>query len=153
VNVTGRYELGAPREAVFAAICDPGSLLDIIPGCQEIRRVSDTEYQGRISIRLPAMVGSYATVVRLVDTDPPAFGRMEGTVEGGVGSITGDAVFRLTEAGPGTLLEYEAHGTIGGPLARLDSRFVEGLAKSLINEGLGKLDRRLAGRGALETMP
>lgn len=143
MNVTGSYVLEAAREAVFAAICDPGALLEVIPGCQEIRRVTDTEYRGRISIRLPAIVGTYDTVVRLVEADPPTYGRLDGQVESAVGSITGEASFRLTEVEDTTAIEYEAHGTIGGPLARLDSRFVEGLARSLINEGLGNLNRRL----------
>jgi carbon monoxide dehydrogenase subunit G len=143
VNVTGTRSLTARRDDVFAAICDPEALLEVIPGCQEIHQVGDTEYQGQLSIRLPAIVGSYATTVRLAATDPPAFGRLEGRVDGAAGSISGSATFRLTEEGDKTVVEYEGHGTVNGPLARLDSRFVEGIARSLINEGLARLDRRL----------
>jgi uncharacterized protein len=143
MNVSGRATLDAPREAVFAAICDPGALLEIIPGCQEIRQVSAEEYRGRIAIRLPAIVGAYDTTVRLVETDPPAFGAFEGRVEGKVGTITGNAAFRLADEGAGTVIEYQGTGVIGGPLARLDSRFIESLAGSLIDEGLARLDRRL----------
>lgn len=143
MNVTGTCAINARRDAVFAAICDPAALLEVIPGCREIHRISDTEYRGQLSIRLPAIVGSYETTVRLVEAEPPTFGRLEGLVHGAVGSISGEASFRLTEAEDTTVIEYEGHGTIGGPLARLDARFVEGLARSLINEGLSKLDRRL----------
>ena len=143
MNVTGSRLLKARREAVFAAICDPEALLEVIPGCQEINRVGDTEYQGKLSIRLPAIVGSYATTVRLAAADPPAFGRLEGRVDGAAGSISGSATFRLTEEGDETVVDYEGQGTVLGPLARLDSRFVEGIARSLINEGLARLDRRL----------
>ncbi len=143
MNVTGSASLAASREAVFAAICDPGALLEVIPGCQEIHQVSPDEYRGRIAIRLPAIVGAYDTVVRLVEAEPPASGALEGRVEGKVGTIAGRATFRLTEDGGRTRVDYEGTGVVSGPLARLDSRFIEGLAGSLINEGLARLGRRL----------
>jgi uncharacterized protein len=143
MQVTGHATLDAPREAVFAAICDPAALLEIIPGCQEIHQVSPEEYRGRISIRLPAIVGSYDTTVRLVETDEPAYGAFEGRIEGRVGSIAGDASFRLADVEGGTLVEYRGSGVVSGPLARLDARFLEGLASSLIGEGLVRLGKRL----------
>ena len=143
MKVSGRATVDAPREAVFAAICDPGALLEVIPGCQEIHQVSAGEYHGRVALRLPAIVGTYETVVRLVRSDPPACGELEGRVEGRVGTIAGRAVFRLAEDDGKTVVEYEGTGVVSGPLARLDSRFIEGVARSLIDEGLVRLGRRL----------
>jgi len=145
MNVRGRRTVDAPRAAVFAAICDPNVLLGVIPGCREIEQVGDAEYRGQVSLRLPGVVGTYQMVVRLVDKDPPSFGRLDGEVVGALGSIKGSASFRLTEDAGRTTVEYEGHAVIGGPLARLDSRFVEGLAGSLIVQGLGNLDSRLQG--------
>ena len=139
MKVSGRATVDAPREAVFAAICDPGALLEVIPGCQEIHQVSAGEYHGRVALRLPAIVGTYETVVRLVRSDPPACGELEGRV----GTIAGRAVFRLAEDNGKTVVEYEGTGVVSGPLARLDSRFIEGVARSLIDEGLARLGRRL----------
>jgi carbon monoxide dehydrogenase subunit G len=146
MNIHGSRTLEAPRDAVFAAILDPTVLFAVIPGCQEIEQVSDIEYRGRIALRLPGMVGSYRTVVRVVDAEPPSFGRLAGEVVGALGSITGIASFRLAETDGGTEVRYEGEASIGGPLARLDSRFVEGLAGSLIGQGLGNLDQRLKAR-------
>ena len=143
MNVHGRRVLDAPREAVFAAICDPDTLLAVIPGCHAIERVSDTEYRGQISLRLPGIVGTYRTVVRLVDTDPPNRGVLDGEVTGPLGTITGQATFRLAEFDGGTAVEYEGRAVLRGPLARLDGRLVEGLAGSLIGQGLANLGARL----------
>jgi carbon monoxide dehydrogenase subunit G len=143
MNVSGHAVVDAPRAAVFASICDPATLLEIIPGCREIRQVAGGEYRGRVALRLPAIVGTYDTVVRLVDADPPAHGVMEGRVEGATGSIEGRASFRLTDEGTGTRVEYEGTGVVSGPLGRLDARLVEGVARSLIDEGLARLGRRL----------
>ena len=142
MNIHGTRTLDAPRDAVFDAICDPSILLAVIPGCREIEQVDD-EYHGRIALRLPGVAGTFRTVVRLVETDPPSFGRLEGEVVGRPGSIRGGASFRLTEADGGTTVEYDGQAELGGPLARLDSRFAEGLAGSLIGQGLGNLKPRL----------
>jgi carbon monoxide dehydrogenase subunit G len=143
MHVSGHATVDAPRAAVFDAICDPRALLEIIPGCREIRQVSPEEYRGRIAVRLPAIVGTYDTVVRLVETDPPAYGAFDGSVEGRAGGITGHATFRLSEGDGGTTIDYEGTGVMSGPLARLDSRFVESLARGMIDEGIARLARRL----------
>ena len=145
MNIRGSSTLDAPRAAVFAAICDPNVLLGIIPGCREIEQVGEAEYRGVISLRLPGVVGTYRTVVRLVDADAPRYGLLEGEVEGALGSIKGQATFRLAEADGRTTIDYEGQAVIGGPLARLDARFVEGLAGSLVSQGLRNLDSRLQG--------
>lgn len=145
MNIRGTHTLGARRDDVFAAICDPDALLAVIPGCRDIEQVGDAEYRGRISLRLPGVVGTYRTVVRLVDSEPPARGELEGELEGSLGTIRGRATFRLTDAGVGTRIDYEGQAVIGGPLARLDSRFVEGLAGSLIEQGLRNMESRLSG--------
>jgi carbon monoxide dehydrogenase subunit G len=147
VNVHGSHRFAAPREAVFDAIRDPGALLAVIPGCEAVTEVAADEYEGRITLRLPGAVGSYRTHVRLVEVARPDRCRLEGRVEGSMGTITGGAQFALADAAPGTSMTYEGSGVIGGPLARLDSGFAERLAQSLIGQGLAALDRRLATEG------
>jgi carbon monoxide dehydrogenase subunit G len=144
MKIHGSRSLEATREAVFGAICDPDALLAVIPGCDGIEDLGGGEYRGRISLRLPGIVGTYQTVVRLVDAEPPSRGVLKGEVTGSLGSITGEASFRLSDAAAGgTTVDYEGQATLGGPLARLDGRFVEGLAGSLIGQGLANLDARL----------
>ena len=143
MKISGEQTVDAPREAVFAAICDPQTLLEVIPGCQEISQVSADEYRARIALRLPAVVGTYDTWVRLVQAEPPAYGELEGRMVGRAGTIAGRAAFRLAEVDAETVVEYVGSAIISGPLARLDSRFIEGLAKSIVGEGLARLGERL----------
>jgi hypothetical protein len=144
VNVRGAFRFAAPREAVFRAICDPSVLMAVIPGCEAVEQVGPAEYRGRILLRLPGAVGTYRTDVRLVDVDAPGHAGLEGTVEGAMGAIRGRADFELHEDGGHTAMDYRGSGVIDGPLARLDSRFAERLAESLIAQGLRSLDSRLA---------
>jgi carbon monoxide dehydrogenase subunit G len=143
MDIHGSRMMSAPRAAVFAAILDPSTLMAVIPGCKALEQTGDGEYRGRIALRLPGVVGTYRTVVRVVDVDPPGYGRLEGEVAGALGTIRGKASFRLAEAGTGTSVDYDGSGIIDGPLARLDNRFVEGMARTLVDQGLGSLDARL----------
>jgi carbon monoxide dehydrogenase subunit G len=153
MKVAGTFQFAAPRDDVYRAICDPGVLMAVIPGCESVEQVDEDTYEGRITLRLPGSTGSYRTRVRLVDADPPHRSGMEGTVEGTMGSIRGRAAFVLHETGTGTAMEYEGSGVIGGPLARLDSSFTERLAGSLITQGLRALDARLANATPQQTGP
>jgi carbon monoxide dehydrogenase subunit G len=116
----------------------------VIPGCETVDEVAPDEYVGRIRLRLPGTVGVYRTWVRVVDAVEPVRAGLEGRIDGQLGSITGRADFDLTGTATGTRLSYEGRASIDGPLARLDSRFTEHLAASLIDQGLDALDRRLA---------
>jgi carbon monoxide dehydrogenase subunit G len=146
MKIRGSCILSATKDKVFAAINDPGALLQIIPGCQEIRQVSETEYRGQIFLRLPAVVGLYQTYVRMTDREPDCSGHFEGQVDGALGTIKGKASFTLIDRSHQTLMEYEGDGQIYGSLARLDTRFTEWLAKSLIDLGLARLNKQLQGQ-------
>jgi carbon monoxide dehydrogenase subunit G len=120
----------------------------VIPVCEAVEQVAPDRYDGRITLRLPGAVGSYRTQVALVDIVEPERAGLDGSVEGSMGTITGHADFELRAAGTGTDMDYRGTGVIGGPLARLDSRFAERLAESLIAQGLRALDSRLATEGS-----
>ena len=144
MRIASNYTFDASPEEVWPHIFDPVSLVGLIPGCQTIQQVSVDEYRGQIGIVLPAIVGTYETVVKLVEHDEPQHCTFEGEVTGATGSIKGTASFRLKEVnGQKTLLEYEGQGLITGALGKLSSRFIEGVARTLINQGLAQLNRDL----------
>lgn len=143
MHVSGKYTFNAARPRVWSAIYNVKALLEIIPGCQQMEQVSDTEYRGQIQMRLPAVVGTYHTYMKRVEFEAPRYSRFEGEVDGTLGTIKGWAAFWLTGEGEQTVMEYEGQGLITGSLAMLNSRFVEGLAKSLIEQGLTRLNQQL----------
>ena len=151
MNLAGTAHLAAPPDSVFAAICDPATLLSIIPGARSVERAPDGAYRGLLVLRLPGAVGEYRTTVRLGDSDPPHRTRLDGSVEGSMGAVRGHADLTLQPEASGTFLSYRGAGTIDGPLARLDSGFVERLAQTLIGQGLRALDLRLAAAAAAPT--
>jgi len=143
VNVHGTYLFHAPRERVFAAICDPETLMAVIPGCRDVHLGASGDYEGTVSLRLPGAVGTYRTSVRMVDVVAPERSSLDGRLEGQMGSISGHATFVLDEERAATRIDYQGNAVIQGPLARLDSRFAERFAETLIGQGLKALDARL----------
>ena len=144
MKISGSYTFDAPRENVWKLIHTPTSLLEIIPGCQSVEQISPAEYRGHIQMKLPAIVGEYTTFVQLTDFQQPDYCNFRGEVSGAPGAITGTASFTLfEETDLQTKMEFSGQGLITGPLARLNDRFAEGIAKTLINQGLAQLNKQL----------
>jgi hypothetical protein len=139
---------------VFEAIHDPAVLLACIPGCETIEQVATAEYRARIAIRLPGIAGAWMLNVHVADAVAPAWCRLEGRLEGGPGTVSGRATIDLSDVSAGgSRLVYDADARIDGPLAWLDSALVERLARTILDQGLARLDQeigRRAGSGAEE---
>jgi carbon monoxide dehydrogenase subunit G len=96
-----------------------------------------------VQLRLPVVAGAYIAYVKLIEDEAPRYCYFENKVEGPAGSISGTASFKLEPVDTRTILEYEGQAMIVGPLARLDSRFVEGIVQTLIKQGLAKLNTQI----------
>ncbi len=145
MQIRGSHVIDAPADVVFGAISDPATLMAVIPGCLGIEQVGDA-YRGEIALRLPGFSGTYRTIARLTEAVRPSHGLITGEATGAFGAIGGAVMFELAESAGRTTVRYEGQLTISGPLARLDSRFAEGFAGSLIGQGLRALGTRLRGQ-------
>ncbi len=143
MKIANRYTFTAPRERIWSLIYDPAALVAFIPGCESLEQVSPDEYRGQIQLRLPAVVGVYQTYVKLIEREEPGYCRLAGEVTGSPGAVKGTASFRLHPVSEeACVIEYEGQAIISGPLGHLDSRFIEGIANTLIKQGLGKLNQQ-----------
>ena len=81
------------------------------------------------------MKATFKGKVRLTDLDPPNGYKISGEGEGGVaGFAKGGAVVKLASQEGGTLLAYEVEAQIGGKLAQLGQRLVNGAAKKMADD-------------------
>lgn len=150
MKITGAYTLNAPRDRAWPIIFDPVQLMGLIPGCDQIAADGPDSYRGAITLRLPAISGSYRTAIKILDRREPEFCLLDGEAAGPGGSVTGQATFTLREVDGGTQVEYEGNAIISGPLAGMNPRFVEGVAQQLIKQGLARLDAQAAAAMAAE---
>ena len=137
MDLTGDYRIPAPRETVWAALNNPDVLKVCIPGCEELNKTSDTEFVARVVAKIGPVKAGFGGKVTLSDIDPPNGYTITGEGQGGAaGFAKGGAKVRLevVDGGAATVLHYSADAQIGGKLAQIGSRLVEGTAKKLADE-------------------
>lgn len=135
MTMSGEYLLAAPREEVWKKLNDPVVLKACIPGCEELDMVSDTEFVAVAKNKIGPVSARFKGRVMLSDLDPPNGYRISGEGEGGIaGFAKGGAEVRLAEAEGGTMLSYQVEAQIGGKLAQLGQRLINGAAKKLADD-------------------
>jgi carbon monoxide dehydrogenase subunit G len=135
MTMSGAYQLAAPREVVWAKLNDAEVLKACIPGCEELEKISDTEFRAVAKMKVGPVSARFKGRVTLSDLDPPNGYKIAGEGEGGVaGFAKGGATVALAEQDGGTALTYNVEAQIGGKLAQLGQRLINGSAKKLADE-------------------
>jgi carbon monoxide dehydrogenase subunit G len=137
MDLTGDYRIPAPRATVWAALNDPEVLKACIPNCEELTKNSDTEFVAKVVAKIGPVKASFGGKVTLSDIDAPNGYTISGEGQGGAaGFAKGGAKVRLesVDGGAATILHYAADAQIGGKLAQIGSRLVEGSARKLADE-------------------
>ena len=135
MKMSGEEIIPAPREAVWRALNDPAVLQQCIPGCESISKNSDTEFEARVVAKVGPVKAAFKGIVHLTDLDPPNGYRISGEGQGGLaGFAKGGAEVKLEDCPKGTKLIYDVEGQIGGKLAMLGSRLIDGYARSLAGQ-------------------
>jgi carbon monoxide dehydrogenase subunit G len=135
MTMTGEVDLPAAREVVWAKLNDPEVLKACIPGCEQLDKTSDTEFQAVATNKIGPVKATFKGKVTLSDLDPPNGYKISGQGEGGVaGFAKGGATVTLTPKDQGTLLSYSVEAQIGGKLAQLGQRLINGAAKKLADD-------------------
>jgi carbon monoxide dehydrogenase subunit G len=149
MTMTGEVQLPARREEVWAKLNDPAVLKACVPGCEQLDKVSDTEFQAIASIKVGPVKARWKGKVRLSDMDPPNSYRISGEGEGGVaGFAKGGANVTLAEKDGGTLLAYNVEAQIGGKLAQLGQRLINSAAKKTADDFFANFAKAVGGEGA-----
>ena len=146
MDMTGTQHIEAPRDVVWAALNDVEVLRQSIPGCQSIEKISDTEMNAKVTLKVGPVKATFTGKVMLSDLDPPNGYRISGEGEGGVaGFAKGGAAVKLAEQDGGTLLSYDVEAQIGGKLAQLGQRLINGTAKKLADEFFANFAKAVQG--------
>ena len=135
MELKGQQLINAPRETVYAALNDPDVLKQCIPGCETLNKTSDTNMDATVAIKVGPVKAKFSGAVELTNLNPPESYTIVGEGKGGAaGFAKGKADVTLTEQGEQTLLDYAVHADVGGKLAQLGGRLLEGTAKKLSGE-------------------
>ena len=138
--------IDAPREQVYAALNDPGILRNSIPGCEEIEQLSETELVATVVTRIGPIKAKFKAHVTLSDLNPPSSYTISGEGKGGTaGFAKGGAKIVLKEDGGATIMRYEVQVDVGGKLAQLGGRLIEGTAKKLSADFFTRFKQEITG--------
>jgi 2-furoyl-CoA dehydrogenase large subunit len=143
---TGTARLRASPETVWQAVLDPPTLAAIIPGCHHLEPVSSTHFRAELTLGVGPVRGRYRAEVRLKDLVPPTSVTLAGRAAGALGSASGVGHFRLEDDGAGgCIVAYDYQAEIGGKLAAVGGRLLDGAARVVIGQFLAALASRVAG--------
>jgi len=136
MDMTGEHRINAPRAVVWAGLNDPETLKRSLDSVEEITKVSDTEFEALAVVKIGPVKAKFKGRIILSDLDPPNGYTITGEGQGGAaGFAKGGAKVKLEEAdGGGTLLKYDVNAQIGGKLAQIGSRLVDGAARKMGDE-------------------
>ena len=146
---SGTYEIAASREEVWAALNDAEVLGQCITGCQEIHKVDDHQFNAKVKAKVGPVSATFQTEFEIVDPDPPASYTLKGGVKGGAaGFAKGSAAVALAEIAEGTRLTYEVDASVGGKLAQVGSRLVDGAARKMADDFFAAFSAQLSEQSA-----
>ena len=148
---SGEYVIPAPRETVWQALNDPEVLSACVPGCQSMEQVDDTHFNAAVKAKVGPVSAMFQAELELSDLKPPESYTIIGQVKGGAAGFgKGDAKVSLSEEGDGTRLAYTVDAKVGGKLAQVGSRLVDGAARKMADDFFGAFSERLGGHGEPE---
>jgi carbon monoxide dehydrogenase subunit G len=146
MTMKGAVTLPADRQTVWDKLNDPEVLKQCIPGCQELEKTSETSFRAVAKIKVGPVGATFKGAVELSEIDPPNGYRISGQGEGGVaGFAKGGATVALADKDGGTLLTYNVEAQIGGKLAQLGQRLINGSAKKLADEFFANFAKAVQG--------
>jgi len=146
VRIAGNYTFEATREEVWSALNDPEVLARTIPGCQRLEVVGENEYESTLKIGMQAVRGTYTGRVRIDNIVSPESYDIHVDGKGNNGFLKGAGTVKLRTDGAQTILDYGGEAVVGGTIASVGQRLLDGAARSLISQSLKALAQQIEER-------
>jgi 2-furoyl-CoA dehydrogenase large subunit len=136
-NLTGQGEvrIDARRETVWDILLDPETLRRIVPGCHRVEKLAETHFRAEVTLGVGPVKGRYEVDMILADLVPPASASLSGSAKGALGSGNGQGEISLEDLGESrTLLRYSYEASVGGKVAAVGGRMLDGAARVVIGQ-------------------
>ena len=132
MNIADELSIPGNREKVYSNLIDPEILKLCIPGCEELEKISETEYTAKVVLKIGPVKAKFSGNVTLDTKAAPISLSLEGAGDGGLaGFAKGGADVELIDQVDETILRYSARAETGGKIAQLGARLIESTAKKL----------------------
>jgi carbon monoxide dehydrogenase subunit G len=145
---SGDYRIDAPVSAVWQALNDPAVLARCIDGCQSMERVGENAFRATVKAKVGPVSAPFTVDVTLADVVPERTYTLRADVKGGVAGFgRGAATVTLVDEGQATMLRYDVQGNVGGKLAQVGQRLIDGAARKMADDFFEKFSEAVAPSG------
>ena len=135
MELIGKQTIALSRERVWLALNDPEVLQQCIPGCSTFKLAGENLYQSEMVASVGPVKAKFNGKLQLTDILPPESYALNFDGSGGAAGFgKGSAAVRLTEEGGHTALQYSVNAKVGGRLAQVGARLIDGVAKKMADE-------------------
>ncbi|MPY69327.1 MAG: molybdopterin-dependent oxidoreductase [Alphaproteobacteria bacterium] len=135
----------ASPQAVWDTLLDPEKLAAVIPGCRKLDLVAENQYRAEVRLGVGPVRGVFVAEVGLSDMDPPKAATLSGGLSGPLGSSRGSGRVTLAAEGDGTRVTYNYTVEIGGKVAAVGGRMIEGAARVVVGQFFSRLAAQVSG--------
>jgi carbon monoxide dehydrogenase subunit G len=146
MQMSNSRTIPASPAKVWAALNDPETLKASVPGCESLERVDDSTYKATVAAKVGPVAARFSGTMRIVDSKPPDAYTLRFEGQGGAaGFANGEARVTLSPAeGDATLLHYDVKAQVGGKIAQIGSRLIDGAAAKLAEDFFARFSERVA---------
>jgi 2-furoyl-CoA dehydrogenase large subunit len=148
LKATGDIDIAASPQQVYDTLLNPESLARVIPGCLALQADGQHAYRAEVTVGVGFIKARYRVQLQLSELNPPLSLRLSGSGESSVGTGAGQGVVRLTAIDTGTRLHYEYQAQVGGKVAMVGSRMLEGASRIIIGQLFESLAKQVNQGGA-----
>ena len=138
MKLSGKYKLDANKVKVWKALNDPDVLKKCIPGCEIFDKESNNVFNASATNQIGPMNATFSGTVSLSDIQENQSYTLSGEGQSSVGFANGSAKVKLTEENEVTTLSYEVDVNVGGKIAQLGSRLIDGVGKKMSDYFFGR---------------
>ena len=134
MKLAGQYILPASPAKVWALLTDPNRLAKLLPGCERLDSDGPDRFKAAVKFGIAAISGKYAGTIEFAEKNPPNSMRMRLSGKGIPGFVDGVGHIELTEKGGQTELRYTGEAQVGGMIASVGQRMIEGAARKIVDQ-------------------
>ena len=138
MKLSGSYQINLEKQKVWEALNNPEVLKKAIPGCEEFKKNSDTEFSATATNKIGPFNATFTGNIELKDLNPPHSYKILGSGNSPVGFASGHAEVKLENENGRTKLIYTVEANVGGKIAQVSSRLIDMAAKKMADIFFGK---------------
>jgi len=146
MQMSDKREIEADKATVWAALLSPEVLKECVPGASEVTGSPEEGFEAVVTQKVGPVKATFRGAVTVTNMIEYESLTLTGEGKGGAaGFAKGSADVRLDEADGVTTLSYDVEAKVGGKLAQLGSRIVDGFAKKMADQFFARLEEVIEG--------